>query len=185
MRILIAGDSFAADWKIKYNSNGWVNMLSNDYDVTNIAQAGVSEYKIYQQLITHNTTEYDKIIISHTSAYRIPVVEHPIYSKDILHSNCDLIYSDIKEYEYNPKIKPIVDFYENYFHIDNAIFVHSLIVSEIKRLYPKAINITFFDSFNKDMNQYENIFLNNKGIINHMNENGNKIIYSKIKKILL
>ena len=77
------------------------------------------------------------------------------------------------------------DFYENYFHVDNAIFVHSLIVSEIKRLYPKAINITFFDSFNKDMNQYENIFLNNKGVINHMNEKGNKIIYSKIKKILI
>ena len=185
MKILIAGDSFAADWKIKYNGNGWVNMLSNDYEVTNIAQAGVSEYKIYQQLINHNTTNYDKIIISHTSAYRIPVVEHPIYSKDILHSNCDLIYTDIKEYEDNPKIKPIIDFYENYFHVDNAIFVHSLIVSEIKRLYPKAINITFFDSFNKDMNQYENIFLNNKGVINHMNEKGNKIIYSKIKKILI
>ena len=81
-----------------------------------------------------------------------------------------MIYTDIKEYEDNPKIKPIIDFYENYFHVDNAIFVHSLIVSEIKRLYPKAINITFFDSFNKDMNQYENIFLNNKGVINHMNE---------------
>jgi len=35
------------------------------------------------------------------------------------------------------------------------------------------------------MNQYENIFLNNKGVINHMNEKGNKIIYSKIKKILI
>jgi hypothetical protein len=92
MKILIAGDSFAADWKIKYNGNGWVNMLSEDYEVTNIAQAGVSEYKIYQQLIKHDTTKYDKIIISHTSAYRIPVVKHPIHSKDILHSNCDLIY---------------------------------------------------------------------------------------------
>ena len=51
MKILIAGDSFAADWKIKHSGNGWVNMLSNDYDVTNIAQAGASEYKIYQQLI--------------------------------------------------------------------------------------------------------------------------------------
>lgn len=184
MKILIAGDSFAADWKIKYNGSGWVNMLSNNYDVTNIAQAGVSEYKIYQQLNNHDTTKYDKIIISHTSAYRIPVVKHPVHSKDILHSNCDLIYTDIKEHEDNPKIKCIVDFYENYFHVDNAIFTHTLIVDEIKRLYPNAINITFFDSFNKDMNQYESIFLNNMGNMNHMNNVGNQIIYEKIKTIL-
>jgi hypothetical protein len=159
-------------------------MLSEDYEVTNIAQAGVSEYKIYQQLIKHDTTKYDKIIISHTSAYRIPVVEHPIHSKDILHSNCDLIYTDIKSHEDNSKIKSIIDFYENYFHVDNAIFVHSLIVSEIKRLYPNAINITFFDSFNKDMFQFENVFLNNGGNMNHMNDVGNKIIYNEIKTIL-
>jgi hypothetical protein len=57
-------------------------------------------------------------------------------------------------------------------------------VDEIKRLYPNAINITFFDSFNKNMNQYENIFLNNKGNMNHMNDFGNEIIYEKIKTIL-
>ena len=123
MKILIAGDSFAADWKIKYNGNGWVNMLSDDYDVTNIAQAGVSEYKIYQQLINHNTTMYDKIIISHTSAYRIPVFEHPIHSKDILHHNCDLIYSDLKEHKDNSLVKSAIDFYENLFDLDYACFI--------------------------------------------------------------
>ena len=113
-------------------------MLSNNYDVTNIAQAGVSEYKIYQQLINHDTTKYDKIIISHTSEYRIPVVKHPIHSKDILHSNCDLIYTDIKEHEDNPKIKCIVDFYENYFHVDNAIFTHTLIYRLDQLLYEQG-----------------------------------------------
>ena len=49
-KLLIAGDSFAADWTIKYKGEGWVNTLCKDYDVTNIAQAGVSEYKIYNQL---------------------------------------------------------------------------------------------------------------------------------------
>ena len=48
--ILICGDSFAADWTKKYNGNGWVNMLCNDFNITNVAEAGVSEYKIYQQL---------------------------------------------------------------------------------------------------------------------------------------
>lgn len=184
MKILIAGDSFAADWKIKYRGEGWVNMLSNDYEIINVAQAGVSEYKIYQQLIGLKTSKYDKIIISHTSAYRLPVIQHPIHSKDILHSNCDLIYRDIKEHEHNPNIKSIVDFFENYFHIESALFTHKLIVEEIKRLYPNAINITFFDSFNEDMYQFERVFLNHSGNMNHLNDIGNKIIYNNIKSIL-
>ena len=52
-KLLIAGDSFAADWTIKYKGEGWVNTLCEDYDVTNVAQAGVSEYKIYNQLKTN------------------------------------------------------------------------------------------------------------------------------------
>jgi len=95
-RILIAGDSFAADWTKKYNGIGWVNMLNNDYDVKNVAEAGVSEYKIYKQLENEKTDEFDYIIISHTSPYRIPVEKHPIHYGDILHNNCDLIYSDLK-----------------------------------------------------------------------------------------
>ena len=47
--ILICGDSFAADWTKKYDGTGWVNMLTKDHTITNIAEAGVSEYKIYKQ----------------------------------------------------------------------------------------------------------------------------------------
>jgi hypothetical protein len=183
-KILISGDSFAADWTKKYDGQGWVNMLENDYDVTNIAQAGVSEYKIYKQIKNINYYDYDEIIISHTSAYRIPVEVHPIHSKDILHYNCDFIYSDIKEHKNNTEIKCVVDLYEKYFHIDYALFIHDLIVKEINELCPNAINITFFNSFNKNAIQLEDIFLENKGTMNHLNEKGNKIIYNKIKKLI-
>jgi lysophospholipase L1-like esterase len=37
--LLIAGDSFSADWTKKYDGIGWVNMLENDFDVTNVSQA--------------------------------------------------------------------------------------------------------------------------------------------------
>jgi hypothetical protein len=37
---------------------------------------------------------------------------------------------------------------------------------------------------NKNMYNFEDVFLKNKGLINHMNDNGNKIIYNKIKKII-
>jgi len=190
MKILIAGDSFAADWKIKHNGNGWVNMLSEDYDVTNIAQAGVSEYKIYQQLINHDTTIYDEIIISHTSAYRIPVVEHPIHSKDILHSNCDLIYSDLKENEDNELAKIGVDFFENLYDTDYALFVHDLMLKYIDSKYKhrQIINITFFEHGNlykpKNFINFEKIFKENRGHINHLNDKGNQIVFDTIKKIL-
>ena len=50
MKILICGDSFAADWTIKYPGQGWPNMLSQQYEIVNLAQAGCSEYKILKQL---------------------------------------------------------------------------------------------------------------------------------------
>jgi hypothetical protein len=159
-------------------------MLCKDFNITNVAEAGVSEYKIHQQIKKQKIQDYDKIIISHTSAYRIPVETHPIHSKDTLHRNCDFIYSDIREHKDNPDVKCIVDLYEKYFHIDYAIFVHELILKEINMICPNAVNITFFNSFNKDAVQLEDVFLENRGNINHLNEVGNKIVYNKILKLL-
>ena len=51
-------------------------------------------------------------------------------------------------------------------------------------LCPNAINITFFNSFNKDAVQLEDVFLENRGNMNHLNERGNKIIYNKLIKLL-
>ncbi len=184
-KLLIAGDSFAADWTKKYDGIGWVNMLSNDFEVKNIAQAGVSEYKIYKQLEKENVSKYDYVLISHTSPYRIPVVKHPIHSNDILHFNCDLIYTDLKEHHENPIVKMGLDFFENLFDFEYYIFTYNLIIDKIQTEYPNAINITFFDSFkNKKIHGFEKVYINNKGLINHMNYNGNKIIYSKIKKLI-
>jgi hypothetical protein len=160
-------------------------MLESDYEVMNIAQAGVSEYKIYKQLESIDTKKFDKIIISHTSAYRIPIEEHPIHKDDLLHNNCDLIYSDLKEHMENPIAKIGVDFYENLFNPDYFIFIYHLIIDKIMLKYPEAIHITFFDDFKKDnIYGFEKIFLKNKGLVNHMNEKGNKIIYDKIKKLI-
>jgi len=188
-KILICGDSFAADWTVKYNGTGWVNMLCNDYDVTNVAQAGVGEYKIYKQLIGQDLSKFDSVIVSHTSFYRIPVKEHPLYQNDNLHKNCDLIYSDLKDKSDIPLVKIAVDFFENYYDIDNAIFMHGLLLKEIDKLSDNLLNVTFFDYFGiyglTNLHQFDDVFNNNKGNINHMNDEGNKIIYNRIKKLLL
>lgn len=184
-KLLIVGDSFAADWTKKHKGVGWVNMLSNDFKITNVAQAGVSEYKIYKQLEKQNVNEYDHVIISHTSAYRIPVIKHPIHFEDVLHKDCDLIYSDVKEHDSDPIAKIAVDFYENLFDVEYFIFSYNLIVDKIITTYPNAINVTFFDTFKNDkIYGFEDIYLNNKGILNHMNDVGNKIIYKKVKELI-
>lgn len=184
-KLLIVGDSFAADWTVKYSGYGWVNKLTEDFEVKNIAEAGVSEYKIYKQLLNQNLLDYDYIIVSHTSAYRIPIEEHPIHKGDALHKNCDLIFSDVQEHTDNYIMKTAYDFYGHIFFPEYFIFINSLIYKEIKLLSDNMIHITFFDSFyENDVIKLENIFLENKGTINHMNDNGNNIIYNKIKKLI-
>ena len=63
MELLIIGDSFSADWSIKYNDYlGWPSLLLEHYQITNLSQAGVGEYKIYKQLLSvTNLEKYDII----------------------------------------------------------------------------------------------------------------------------
>lgn len=187
-KLLICGDSFAADWTVKCDGTGWVNMLCNDFEVTNIAQAGVSEYKIYKQLISQDLSKFDRIIISHTSFYRIPVKEHPLYLNNKLHKNCDLIYNDLVDKVDVPLIKVAVDFFENLYDLDYAIFIHNLILKEIDNLSDNLLNITFFDYFGiyklRNFHQFDDVFEKNKGVVNHMDDVGNMIIYNQIKKLL-
>ena len=51
MKLLVAGDSFAAEWP---GNSGWVKLLAQEHPVTNVAQAGVSEYKILKQVQNEN-----------------------------------------------------------------------------------------------------------------------------------
>jgi len=184
-RLLICGDSFSADWTKKYEGIGWVNMLENDFNITNISQAGVSEYKIYQQLNSVDLSKFDKILVSHTSAYRIPIQEHPIHKDDVLHYNCDILFSDVEKHLDNPVMKTAYDFYSDIFYPDYFCFVNDLIYEKIKGIAPTATHITFFDSFYDDsIHKFENIFLENNGTMNHLNELGNRIIYQKVLELL-
>lgn len=193
-RILICGDSFAADWTVKYpNQQGWPNMLAQKYNVTNLAQAGCSEYKIYKQIISKSLNDYDIVIVSHTSPYRIYVLEHPVHSDDPLHRNSDLIYTDIEEHVKNNKsLQPIVDFYENYFDTDYAQFVHNLICEKIDSLFKtfnsKVLHVTNLNW--KDLYQFgymlnfETLFKTNRGLMNHYNLEGNTKIFESVDKLI-
>lgn len=188
MKILIVGDSFAADWQMKYpDKKGWPNFLADEHHVVNLAQAGCGEFKILKQLQSVTLIDFDKIIIAHSSPFRLYVKNHPVHT-DQLHRNCDLIYSDIKEHSVNnKKLLPLVDYFENYFDLDYAIDIHNIICEKIdqmtKRLKP--IHITGFEW--EGLYQFDNminfnyIFKKYKGIMNHYSLEGNNEVYGYIQ----
>lgn len=187
--ILICGDSFAADWTAKYAGTGWPNMLAKNYAVTNLAQAGCSEYKIYLQLLNADVSKYDAIIVSHTSPNRIYVKQHPVHHNDVLHKHSDLLYADIAEHvKQNKSLISILDFYEKYFDLEYATFVHNLMCKEIEQ-HLKQFNVPVLHITNIDWNglyKFNNsidfnwLFQKHRGLINHYDDEGNKIIYETV-----
>ena len=188
-KILICGDSFAADWH--QNVKGGPNLLSEIHRVDNLAQAGCSQYKIYKQIISANLGTYDRIIICHTSPFRIYCEKHPVHHSSLLHSNCDFIYSDVvenvsKDYD----LKVVKKYFELYFSQDYAIFTHNLICKEITSILANysVIHITFFDYKNlfefDRFHSFYDVFLNYKGSVNHLNEKGNLMVFESLNKQL-
>jgi hypothetical protein len=191
--MLICGDSFAADWTVKYQGQGWPNLLANEYAVTNLAQAGCGQYKIYLQLKSVDVSDFDIILVCHTSPYRIYVKHHPTHANDILHCHSDLIYSDISEHvKKNKSLIPIMKYYEEYFDTDCAKFVHELIVEKITQHLSshtgKVLQITFFESesthYSSQNLNFHDIFKRYPGLMNHLDLQGNSLIFEKITALL-
>ena len=181
MNILIIGDSFAADWAVKYTElQGWPNLLSKKYNVTNLAQAGVSEYKIYKQLCSVNVIDYDLAIVAHTSPYRLVTKRHPVHSDDALHANCDLIYSDIEHYastlrgKFNKSLQNAYNFFAYHYDEEYQEITHQLFREKIDYLLTMpTITITDFDD-------WKDIVTQHYGFCNHLSDTGNKIVYERI-----
>jgi len=186
MKVLLCGDSFSADYTLKdKESNGWPTLLSKDVDLTNVARAGASEYRIWRQLKDNINESYDTIIVSHTSPYRIYVDKHPIHSDDPLHSECDLIYNDIK----GRGLTYIENWFENCFSDEHARDMHQLLMLDIDRicLNHKIIHIGHLDisaPSNFNFVNFQHIWKSNPGSINHYNQLGNQSVYLKLRDII-
>lgn len=195
-KILICGDSFAADWSTTNpRLSGWPNVLSTMYNVTNIAQAGCGEYKVLKQIQSVNLAAFDAVIVAHTSPNRIYCKEHPIHTNK-LHVNADLIYSDLLAQADIPDVKVALDFFARYFDTDHARDISNLIGNEICNILGQYNINQFhivssisskeypdFPSFN-----INNLFKNHRGSVNHLDSVGNakmlKIITSWLDEVL-
>lgn len=189
MKILIAGDSFAAKWT---ESGGWPELLAKEHTVTNVAQAGVSEYKILKQIESVNIEDFDRIIVSHTSPSRVHTKEHPLH-KEGLHANCDLIYNDIADrlVWLNPSLRTAQDWFKYHYDDSYQKDIYILIRKEIRRYLSgsKYISITHLPISTELALEHNNIsfgtvWQQHKGKINHYTEQGNKIIFKQLVDII-
>lgn len=191
--ILIIGDSFAADWSTKYKDYlGWPNLLAEQHTVTNLAQAGVSEYKIYKQLLSvKDLNVFDVVVVAHTSSYRVPTWQHPIHSNDSLHKNADLIYADIAYHSgrikniFNKSLHGAYNFFN--YHYDSGFFEDSyrLFRKEINRILQnkQVITLSTFKQTpftEKYVLDFTDLLNTQPGLINHYSEEGNQLVYNSI-----
>lgn len=193
MKILLAGDSFAAKWP--GSDNGWPDLLSQTFDITNVAQAGIGEYKILKQIKKSNLKDFDLVIVSHTSPYRLHTPKHPI-TRVGLHENCDLIYLDLESNldKKNESLMTAFNWFKFHYDEEYQCDIYDLMRREIDRI----INIPYLcldhnpitseRSFEKHTIDFSSYWEKNKGYVNHYSNQGNifvsEIIKEKIKEIL-
>lgn len=192
MKILITGDSFAAEWP---GEDGWVKQLAKLHDVENLAQAGVGEYKILKQLQSVDFSKYDAVIVSHTSPSRVHVKDHPLH-KEGLHTNCDLIYNDIHDRRsfFNPSLKAAQDYfkyiYDEEYYRDTYLMFREKINSIITIPYLSISHLEIAKYFiveDKHID-FSTFWSENRGNENHYTPEGNatvlKIILDNLQKIV-
>ena len=170
MKILIIGDSFAA----KYNSAypGWSELLEKEYQVTNLAQAGVSEYKILKQVESVDVNSFDCAIVSHTSPYRIHTAYHPLHTEG-LHKHCDFIYEDIRG-----RLPDVEKFFTEYFDLEYAKTVYNLLKQQISK---NLQSIRTIDTEDLDLLK---LFNTHPGEVQHLSASANETFYQRIKGLL-
>jgi len=188
-KILIAGDSFSAVWPD--SNTGWVNLLAKDYDVTNLSEPGISEYKILKQIESVNTTSFDVVIVSHTSPSRVHTKNHPI-QKSGFRKNCDLIYHDIENHfnPFNFNLLSAKLFFRYHYDDEYQIDIYNLIRDKINNLIKtKYISISHLEiaaelAIEKYHTDFSTLWSKERGYTNHYTDNGNKIVYNIIKELI-
>jgi hypothetical protein len=176
MKIFVFGDSFAA------HPDGWVSML--DGDITNFAENGIGEYKIYKKILSN--LGFDKAIVCHTSPWRVHTRVHPIHKYDKIRPNNDFLLNDV---EYHSKINNdmsvVNEYLKKYYDPNYQLDTYNLFVKEILSM-KHTLNITFHDKDDtvKIKNNFSHVWKEHPGNINHMSEQGNKLVAELVGKLL-
>lgn len=188
-KILIVGDSFSTVWPD--GNTGWVNLLAKDYNVTNLSEAGIGEYKILKQLESVNVNNFDVVVVSHTSPSRIHTRNHPLH-KVGFRKNCDLILNDL-EGHFNPfNINLFISkmFFRYHYDDEYQIDIYKMIREKIKNIInTKYISISHVEiaadlAVEKYHVDFSTLWSKERGYVNHYTDAGNQIVYNTVKEMI-
>ena len=190
MKILIAGDSFATEWSAKYNGYfGWPELLNDNFEVINVAQAGISEYKILKQIELHYNESYDFVIVSHTSPTRVHTRTHPVMFNDLLHRNADLLINDTmsKLPWFNNSLRAAQGYFK--YHYDEQYYndVYWLLREKIDSILISARVISicnFNEVYNNETFNFSKYRTSNPGLANHFDDAANILIHRYLERYI-
>jgi hypothetical protein len=183
MNVLIAGDSFGAEWPTTGNNQGWPNLLISDFKITNISRAGVSEYKILKQIQSIDQRDFDIVVVNHTSPGRVHTRKHPIHSTG-LHENCDLLYNDIdgRFSMFNRALQSAKDWFLYHYDDNYQKDIYQLIRKQIDSIitipYLAVSHMPISAEFCIEKNHLDlsNIWARHRGDVNHYSKEGNQLV---------
>jgi hypothetical protein len=185
INILVAGDSFASNWN---TGEEWWQQLP--YNITNIAQAGASQYKILKSFTSVDIKAYDAVIVFHTSPTRIYASKGNLLHKDsITHRDSCYVINDVLS-KRGP-IKRALESYTKYFYDDDFItYTHRKICHDIETkthnvpvIHASGFDYTSVYTF-KNFVSITDLFETHRGNICHLTPNGNRLLKERIYKQL-
>lgn len=191
MNLLIAGDSFAVRSRSVHDNIGWSQLLAQHHQTTNVAQAGISEYKIIKQLQSQDLSQYDAIVISHTSPFRVHVNHHPLHAHKPSHQHADLIFHDLQyAHSDHPVVTAGLEYFRHVFDSQYYQDLYSMFMSTVNVMTKNhpALHVCFFN--NQLSTPFDNficlhhVYDKNPGSVNHLNRRGNITTFNLINSWL-
>jgi hypothetical protein len=189
MRLLLCGDSFSYNHEIAHS---WPTRLSRVHQIDNLSQCGCGEYKIKLQIASCDLSDYDAVLIFHTSPTRIHYNRPNTMHIDKFHAWSDLLFSDVEHHRHKNTVAQIAyDYFVNIFDADYYCYVHDLICADIdqKTKQHRTYHFTAFDY--SDLYQFDNKLITlyntwnaNRGDVNHLTKSGHDEFFNQITSLL-
>lgn len=136
MKIAILGDSFSSD----EGSSSWINLLSQEHELTNFSQRGICQFKLYEIILKNLTflQSVDRVIIWYTNPDRIYInkgVDYPTRYEST-HVFSDMVANDVLSK--NNHWSDIASTYYRYFYNqDLQDFISNSIIQKTRIFFKK------------------------------------------------
>jgi len=153
-------------------------------EVSNFAENGIGEYKIYKSLQTY--LNFDRAVICHTSPWRVHTRIHPVHKNNPTRYNNDFLLNDVEYHsKMNNDMNIVHQYLKKYYDPDFQEDIYDLLVDRLMTLN-NTVHITFHepDDTKQIQHNFNHIYKTPPGEINHMSQEGNKIIAEKVQALL-